>query len=60
MMKSHMTIHVKEDVGILICYMKTYTERQLIGQQLLNTHVVTEPESWSNQGLINEGELISE
>jgi hypothetical protein len=49
-MKSHMTI---------IDYI----------QQLLNTHVVvkvlndlqvTEPESWSNQGLINEGELISE
>jgi hypothetical protein len=69
MMKSHMTIPVKDGVVILTGYMKTYTERQLIGQQLLNTHVpvkvlndlqVTEPESRSNQGLINEGELISE
>lgn len=59
-MKSHMTIHVQEGVVILTGYMKTYTERQLIGQQLLNTHVVTEPESWSSQGLINEGELINE
>jgi hypothetical protein len=68
-MKSHMTIHVKEGVVILTGYMKTYAERQLIGQQLLNTRVavkvlndlqVTEPESLSNQGLINEGELINE
>jgi hypothetical protein len=64
-----MTIHVKEGVVILTGYMKTYAERQLIGQQLLNTRVavkvlndlqVTEPESLSNQGLINEGELINE
>jgi osmotically-inducible protein OsmY len=69
MMKSYMTIHVKEGMVILTGYMKTYTERHLIGQQHLNTHVavkvfndvqVTEPKSWSNQGLISEGELTNE
>jgi hypothetical protein len=69
MMKPYMTIHVKEGVVILTGYKKTYTEGQLIGQQHVNTHVavkvlndvqVTEPESWSNQDLISEGELISE
>jgi hypothetical protein len=39
MMKSHMTIYVKEAVVILTDYMNTYTERELIGQQLSNTHV---------------------
>ena len=53
MMGSHMTIYVKEDVVIPRGYVKTYAERGLIGQQVLNTHgvvkvlndlQVTEPE----------------
>ena len=48
-----MTIYAKEGVVILTGYAKTYAERQLIGQQVLNTHgvvkvlndlQVTEPE----------------
>jgi osmotically-inducible protein OsmY len=53
MMRSHMTIYVKEGVVILTGYIKNYAERGLIGQQVLNTHrvvkvlndlEVTEPE----------------
>jgi BON domain-containing protein len=53
MMGSHMTKYVKEGAIILTGYVKTYAERRLIGQQVLNTHgvvkvlndlPVTEPE----------------
>jgi osmotically-inducible protein OsmY len=40
MMRTHVTIYVKEGVVILTGYVKTYAERELIGQQVLNIRQV--------------------